>query len=910
VYNVVTSLTANIEAERTRQGLTESELRNEDRKLRERIARLESCIDTFPLSPIRRSSTASFRLNDQGDQGGKGIAEAVDEVTTRLQDAVTDVSKRMASLEAGMGPVDGIAAKEYSLELKQHTDRIRDLEEQLENFQKQLAHRLSTQEEMTSMRLDTIEREILSCVRPADLDSLRNQIDNNGMRLERDLPERIRLLGLDLQSDLQSRIGNFQKDLKAISDAVDAKLQVFDDQLEAICQAGSSGGSAGAKDASDEGGASSAQIAIATGKLSREIVDLENRIRDVESMHGQNLDGRVTELERIAAQGLQERRRESAVDVDGASVKESGMSGSRVDSHSLSPSAHRQHGGQEFEELATRVDGALDGISKRLQEVEQQVAGNQAEEPPSNLASGYVAGTSDLPQLADLAKKMDTSLDDMGRRIIALEEGGLLVGHDQPLSTEEAKRLVAEAAAEAAEACRTPPESLLTEFSNRMDALVNDVQKRVGNLEKKVGAIQELEPGDPTAAPTTKDDRVVTDDGPRPEALLGELAAHVDAQMDALHRKIAALEQLAEQQRLARPMTPQEKELATRLSEVEQTLTELKSSVESGGQSSVPGAVPPNILDGLHHEMESAKARIELQLGQDLDVKTAAVEQRLTQTVSVHETRVTGVENALKAMKDSGGPEIKCRDLVFEGASQEPQIESRDLVVESTTVDEIPATVPMDEFNSLSDKVQSMEQRLQQAIAAAASATASAAAVPAVDGKAELEKQMEDRMTAMWKELLTHSKTAEIRADGLEMSLLSRIQKIESSVLTSLQSGGAQKSDLKAEMNKSLEWMNWRISWLEWATNGEKRSFGRSVDAKALLPSPPPQTIAAAAFSQPQTEDMELWARDKKSGQMRLRRDLRPQPQGFADASLGPLGPTATSLKGSASLGRLPRLTQ
>merc|ERR1712216_49578 len=123
--------------------------------------------------------------------------------------------------------------------------------------------------------------------------------------------------------------------------------------------------------------------------------------------------------------------------------------------------------------------------------------------------------------------------------------------------------------------------------------------------------------------------------------------------------------------------------------------------------------------------------------------KTAAVEQRLTETVSAHETRVTGVENALKAMKDSGGPEIKCRDLAFDGASQEPQIESRDLVVESTTVDEIPATVPMDEFNSLSEKVQSMEQRLQQAIAAAASATASAAAVPAVDGKAELEKQME-----------------------------------------------------------------------------------------------------------------------------------------------------------------------
>ena len=58
-----------------------------------------------------------------------------------------------------------------------------------------------------------------------------------------------------------------------------------------------------------------------------------------------------------------------------------------------------------------------------------------------------------------------------------------------------------------------------------------------------------------------------------------------------------------------------------------------KNSIGSqagGGQA----AIPTNILDGLQHELESAKARIELQLGQELDAKTAALERRLAETVA------------------------------------------------------------------------------------------------------------------------------------------------------------------------------------------------------------------------------------------------------------------------------------
>merc|ERR1711953_619076 len=79
------------------------------------------------------------------------------------------------------------------------------------------------------------------------------------------------------------------------------------------------------------------------------------------------------------------------------------------------------------------------------------------------------------------------------------------------------------------------------------------------------------------------------------------------------------------------------------------------------------------------------------------------------------------------------------------------------------------------------------------------------------------------------------------------------------------------------DLVKHLEWLNWRISWLEWATNGEKRSFSRPLDAKAVLPSPPPLTNVAPNFSQPITEDVELWARDS-NGRQRLRRPMQVTP--------------------------------
>lgn len=89
-----------------------------------------------------------------------------------------------------------------------------------------------------------------------------------------------------------------------------------------------------------------------------------------------------------------------------------------------------------------------------------------------------------------------------------------------------------------------------------------------------------------------------------------------------------------------------------------------------------------------------------------------------------------------------------------------------------------------------------------------------------------------------------------------------------------------------AAVQKQLEWLTWRISWLEWSTSGKKRSFSRP-----LVPDPsPPFTAAATGFNQVLSEDIELWARE--SGKQRLRRRV-PQP-----------------LNGTRSTGKLPALPQ
>mmetsp|Transcript_33740 Transcript_33740/g.61118 ORF Transcript_33740/g.61118 Transcript_33740/m.61118 type:complete len:1333 (-) Transcript_33740:66-4064(-) len=168
----------------------------------------------------------------------------------------------------------------------------------------------------------------------------------------------------------------------------------------------------------------------------------------------------------------------------------------------------------------------------------------------------------------------------------------------------------------------------------------------------------------------------------------------------------------------------------------------------------------------------------------------------------------------------------------------------------------------------------------------------------------DIDDRAEKRLAAVWKELHDHAEAAAIRADEIEKNLGGRVEKCEAAAEAFRKAEAAQK-EMEQKLLKQIEWLNWRISWLEWATNGEKRGFARPLDSKAVLPLPPPSTIAATAFKQPVTEDCELWAREP-GGRTRLR---RPSPQGSragtAQGSLLQPPSTPGSVLGS-SLGASP----
>jgi len=173
-----------------------------------------------------------------------------------------------------------------------------------------------------------------------------------------------------------------------------------------------------------------------------------------------------------------------------------------------------------------------------------------------------------------------------------------------------------------------------------------------------------------------------------------------------------------------------------------------------------------------------------------------------------------------------------------------------------------------------------------------------------------LDRKSEDRLASVWKELMGHAETAATRADKLERNLFQRMETSEKQIQDIIQKAKDDEGAKKiAELIKQMEWVNWRISWLEWATNGEKRSFSRPVDAKSVLPSPPPSTITAPGFNQPITEDVELWARQTQ-GQQRLRRRIQMLPNGPDLNQFAPPSPEhgQRPLGGSRSAVQLPSI--
>merc|ERR1712194_413945 len=148
---------------------------------------------------------------------------------------------------------------------------------------------------------------------------------------------------------------------------------------------------------------------------------------------------------------------------------------------------------------------------------------------------------------------------------------------------------------------------------------------------------------------------------------------------------------------------------------------------------------------------------------------------------------------------------------------------------------------------------------------------------PLESAMAELDKRSSDRLASVWKELKNYADGAATRADQLERNTSSRMDKMEANVKIFMNKRSDESEYVKEkDLVKHLEWLNWRISWLEWATSGEKRSFSRPLDSKAVMPCPPPGTNCAPVFSQPITEDVEMWAR-QKDGTQRLRRRM-PAP--------------------------------
>eukprot|EP00931_Biecheleriopsis_adriatica_P097183 TRINITY_DN7092_c1_g1_i2.p1 TRINITY_DN7092_c1_g1~~TRINITY_DN7092_c1_g1_i2.p1 ORF type:complete len:1097 (+),score=323.95 TRINITY_DN7092_c1_g1_i2:57-3293(+) len=190
----------------------------------------------------------------------------------------------------------------------------------------------------------------------------------------------------------------------------------------------------------------------------------------------------------------------------------------------------------------------------------------------------------------------------------------------------------------------------------------------------------------------------------------------------------------------------------------------------------------------------------------------------------------------------------------------------------------------------------------------------------------ELDQKSETRLAAVWKELHSHAEAAAVRADQMERNLTDRLEKVEVTAASFKEAEAASKA-MEQNLLKQIEWLNWRISWLEWATNGEKRSFSRVVDSRSVLPLPPPATAAATCFKQPITEDCELWARDV-GGRQRMRRRINsPLPPGDSrvgtaqtssgsslGVSGGGLGPSSSApdlgvgAGGSSSRPRLPQV--
>mmetsp|Transcript_82944 Transcript_82944/g.231362 ORF Transcript_82944/g.231362 Transcript_82944/m.231362 type:complete len:1204 (-) Transcript_82944:64-3675(-) len=250
IQNAVRDLAANVEAQRERQTASEERLRLDTRQLRERLCALEAratAVETRSYS--QTSSPRRSRLNTASETGeglaasrlggdeadpDSGAAMPVD-VERRVDAAFDELSGRIDELELRVSgvpgcemqaPVAGDASTPTPmsrvssmpmLDPRQYAERLRHLEEALDNYQERHVRQANTQEDLVAMRLETVEVELTACVRAADLDALKQELIGRKARNDHDLQDVVTRMGQEFRTELQRKADLLQADLRAAS---------------------------------------------------------------------------------------------------------------------------------------------------------------------------------------------------------------------------------------------------------------------------------------------------------------------------------------------------------------------------------------------------------------------------------------------------------------------------------------------------------------------------------------------------------------------------------------------------------------------------------------------------------------------------------------------------------------------
>jgi len=364
------------------------------------------------------------------------------------------------------------------------------------------------------------------------------------------------------------------------------------------------------------------------------------------------------------------------------------------------------------------------------------------------------------------------------------------------------------------------------------------------------------------------------------------------------------------------------------------------SSLQSGERSLLLG----QLADAVGTPASAAAGDVASGLRRTAAAEPAASEPREREVADLIATlsiRATQLEQQLeggaegKEGADAGTPQLSA---TVRTARLECQVEALASALESlrqqrlqaaTTLEErlraleeAARTLQEEDVPGLQDELRRVRERLAKHAGRSSLPTKP---VPELAKGIEVETD-ESKFKALRKEIASNAKAATSRMDSLERGLTRRVEKAEATTgkidqiehtmlrrVEKLEEGVARlhregETKTLSELSKQCDWLQWRMSWLEWSADGEKRSFGRPLDDKAI---PAPGRSAALSQSpvHPLTEDAELWAREP-SGRQRPRRRLRTQqsPPRAPSVETGSPQERSSSIRATRSDSRLPTL--